>query len=98
MTETIAGEVIHVVPPDELDDYDLDPDLASLADSRYVLVCRKGGRPSWLERIVAFLRREPIEPVTLVADTAAEEGDEVTATVSETGIAGVYDVIEFESE
>ncbi|MBX0294834.1 DUF7526 family protein [Haloarcula nitratireducens] len=98
MTETITGEVIHVVPPDELDDYDLDPELASLADSRYVLVCRKGGRPSWLERIVAFFRRDPIEPVTLVADTAVDEGEEVTVRVSETGVAGVYDVVEFESE
>ncbi|MBX0325720.1 hypothetical protein EGH21_22135 [Halomicroarcula sp. F13] len=95
MTETITGEVVHVVPPEDLDDYELDPDLRSLADSRYVLVCRKGGRPSWLERVVAFFRRTPIEPVTLVADTAAEEGDDVTASVEETGVTGVYDVVEF---
>lgn len=96
MDETIAGEVIHVVGPDELDDYDLEPDLASLAESRYVVVCRKGGRPSWVERVWAFLRRRPIEPVTLVADTAVEEGQEITATVEETAVAGVYDVIEVE--
>ncbi|QIO23736.1 hypothetical protein [Haloarcula sp. JP-L23] len=95
MTETITGEVIHVVPPEDLDDYELDPDLQSLAEARYVLVCRKGGRPSWVERIVAFLRRTPIEPVTLVADRPAEEGDDVTARVESTGVTGVYDVVEF---
>ncbi|GGN97740.1 DUF7526 family protein [Haloarcula pellucida] len=95
MTETITGEVIHVVPPEDLDDYELDPDLQSLAETRYVLVCRKGGRPSWVERIVAFLRRTPIEPVTLVADRPAEEGEDVTASVESTGVTGVYDVIEF---
>jgi hypothetical protein len=95
MNETIAGEVIHVVPPDDHEDYDFEPELASLAESRYVIVCRKGGTPSWLERVVAFFRRQPIEPVTLVADSAAEEGTEITAAVEETTIAGVYDVTEF---
>ena len=95
MDETIAGEVIHVVPPADHEDYDFEPEMASLADSRYVIVCRKGGKPSWLERIAAFLRRQPIEPVTLVADSAAEEGTEITAAVEETMITGVYDVMEF---
>jgi hypothetical protein len=95
MDETIAGEVIHVVEPAEHEDYDFEPEMASLADSRYVIVCRKGGKPSWLERIAAFLRRQPIEPVTLVADSAAEEGTEITAAVEETTITGVYDVTEF---
>jgi hypothetical protein len=95
MNETIAGEVIHVVPPADHEDYDFEPEMASLADSRYVIVCRKGGTPSWLERIASFLRRQPIEPVTLVADSAAEEGAEITAAVEETTITGVYDVTEF---
>lgn len=94
MTETLEGEVIHVVPPEELDEYDLEADLAELAESRYVLVCRAGGAPSWFERLWAFLRRRPIEAVTLVSDTAASEGQEVTATVEETAMAGVYDVTE----
>jgi len=95
MTERITGEVIHVVEPDEQADYELEGTVAELADSRYILVCRKGGAPSFAERILAFFRRQPIEPVTLVADSAAEEGAEITATVEETTIAGVYDVTEF---
>ena len=94
MAETLTGEVLHVVPPEKLDEYDLDDALRRLADSRYVLVCRKGGAPSWIERVRSFLLRDPIEPVTLVADAAADEGEEVTATVEETTIAGVYDVRE----
>ena len=94
MAETLRVEVIHVVEPEELDEYDLDSELRALAESRYVLVCREGGSPSWLERVRSFLLREPIEPVTLVAATGASEGQEVTATVQETEIAGVYDVIE----
>jgi len=96
MTEQLTGEVIHVVPPDQLDEYELDSTVAALAESRYLLVCRKGGRPSWLERIVAFLRRDPIEPVTLVADDGASEGAEVTVTVTETAVSGVYEVRKFE--
>jgi len=96
MTERITGEVIHVVPPDELDDYELDSTVASLADSRYIIVCRKGGKPSFFERIVAFFRRNPIEPVTLVADVGPAEGTELTATVEATAVAGVYDVTEIE--
>lgn len=94
MAETLRGEVLHAVPPDDLDDYDLDDDLRSLAESRHVLVCRKGGAPTRFEQVKAFLLRRPIEPVTLVADDGASEGEEVTATVEETPIAGVYDVRE----
>ena len=94
MAETLRGEVLHVVAPEELDEYDLDGDLRALAESRYVLVCRKGGAPSWVERVLAFLTRRPIEPATLVAETAASEGQEVTATVEETGIPGVYEAVE----
>ena len=96
MAETLRGEVLHVVAPEELDEYDLDGELRALAESRYVLVCRKGGAPSWAERVRAFLTRRPIEPATLVAETAASEGQEVTATVEETRIPGVYEAVELE--
>jgi hypothetical protein len=94
MAETIAGEVIHVVEPSELDDYELEPELKSLAESRYILVCRKGGSPSWIERIAAFVRRDAIEPVTVVSETVADEGQEVTATVIKTELDGVYEATE----
>ena len=96
MPREITGEVIHVVPPEEQDDYDLDGTLADLAESRYILVCRKGGKPSFVERVVSFLKRDPIEPVTLVADSGVEEGEEISATVDFTTVDGVYDVIEIE--
>lgn len=94
MPREITGEVIHVVPPEDRADYDLDGTLADLAASRYILVCRKGGKPSFFERVVSFFRRDPIEPVTLVADSGADEGTEITATVDFTTVDGVYDVIE----
>jgi len=94
MDETIAGEVIHVVPPADHEDYDFEPEMASLADSRYVIVCRKGGKPSWLERVRSFFTRRPIEATTLVSETGADEGDEVTATVRETDLPGVYEATE----
>jgi len=94
MVETLEGEVIHVVAPEELDDYDLESELRSLAESRYVLVCRKGGIPSALQRLWSFLTRQPIEAVTVVTDTAASEGEEFTATVRETSITGVYEATE----
>jgi hypothetical protein len=97
MTETLRGEVIHVVDPTELDDYELDAELRSLADSRYVIVCREGGSPSWFERIRSFLTRKPIEAVTLVSDRGASEGNEVTATVRPTNIGGVYEATELEA-
>jgi hypothetical protein len=96
MAEQIAGEVIHVVPPAELDDYELDSAVESLAKTRYLLVCRKGGVPSFIERVIAFLRRDPIEPVTLVADSGRDEGTELTAVVEQTSVEGVYEVLEFE--
>ena len=37
MTETITGEVLHAVPPEELDDHDLEPSLRELAESSHVL-------------------------------------------------------------
>jgi hypothetical protein len=94
MTETITGEVIHVVGPDEHDEAQMLDDLAALAESRYVIVCREGGKPGLFERVWAFLKRDPIRPVTIVADEDAAEGDELTATVHETELPGVYDAIE----
>lgn len=96
MVERFRAEVVHVVPPADVDEYELEPELASLAESRYVLVCRKGGAPTWGERLKAFLLRDPIEAVTLVADTAVEEGREVTATVTTTEVAGVYEASSLE--
>lgn len=94
MVETVQGEVLHVVPPDERDDYDLDGDLRSLAESRYILVCRKGGHPSAFERIKSYLLRDPIEPVTIITERSASDGEEVTFDVRETEIAGVYEAVE----
>lgn len=91
MAETLQGEVIHVVAPADQEECELDAELRTLAESRYILVCRKGGSPSWFERIWSFLRGKPIEAVTLVTETAATEGQTVTATVEETGMAGVYE-------
>jgi hypothetical protein len=90
VTETIRGDVLHVVPPDELDDHELEPELRTLAESRYVLVLRRGGHPSILDLLWAFLRRDPIEAVTVVTDRRAEEGEEVTLSVEETAMTGVY--------
>lgn len=91
MTRTLDGEVLHVVPPEELDDYEIEEELRSLAESRYILVCRDGGSPSWFERVRSFVTREPIEAATLVAETGVDEGAEVTATVHETDLPGVYE-------
>jgi hypothetical protein len=46
MAEQLTGEVVHVVPPEELDDYDLEAEVRALAESRYLLVCRNGAGPS----------------------------------------------------
>ena len=94
MTETITGEVIHVIGPEELDEAELVGELRSLADARYVLVCREGGTPGWLERIWSFLTRDPIQPVTIVADEGPAEGTEITATVHETDLPGVYEAVD----
>ncbi|WP_299269218.1 DUF7526 family protein [Halorientalis sp.] len=98
MGERLRGEVLHVVAPTELDEYDLDTDVRNLAESRYLLVCWKGGSPSIFQRLKLILARSTLEPVTLIADDDAAEGDIVTATVEETDTAGVYDVIEVETE
>ncbi|WP_336035999.1 DUF7526 family protein [Halobacterium yunchengense] len=96
MPETLDTQVLAVVDPADVEADALQPGLRELAAERYVLVCRKGGRPSRLERVKAFVLRRPIEAVTLVADTAPEEGADVTARVEETDMVGVYDVTRFE--
>lgn len=96
MAETMEATVLHVVTPEELAEHDLEPELERLAESRYVLVCRAGGEPSILERITSFLLRRPIEAVTLVADDGVGEGEEVTATVAETELTGVYEATSLE--
>ena len=90
MTEEIRGEVLHVVPPDELGEHDLTSSLQELAESRYVIVVRKGGHPSLLQLLWAFVRRRPLEAVTVVTAHPHEEGDEVTVRVEDTELAGVY--------
>ncbi|WP_255151230.1 DUF7526 family protein [Halorarius halobius] len=87
---TLTGEVLHVVEDGEQAEYDLTDELAEMAASKRILVVREGGRPSWLERIAAFVRRDPIEAVTVVTASAAGEGQEVTAEVRETELPGVY--------
>lgn len=96
MTETFQVEVLHVVAPDELDDHDLDPDLRDRADGQYLLVCRRGGAPSLVERLWAFLRRDPIEAITVVSPSGAEPGTEHAVTVDETNLAGVYERVSVE--
>lgn len=96
MSETLRATVLHVVPPEKLAEHELEPELERIAESRYVLVCRRGGSPSLLDRIRSFLFRRPIEAVTVVTDAAAEEGQEVTATVTETDLAGVYEATSLE--
>jgi hypothetical protein len=82
--------VLHVIHPDELDEHDLSPGLREVAESRYVVVLRRGGHPSILDLIWAFVRRNPIEAVTVVADQRIEEKDDGTLTVEKTAMAGVY--------
>lgn len=93
MTQTITGDVLHVIPPDELEEHDLQPALAERAESRYVLVCRRGGKPSLLEKLRGFLARNPIEAITIITDQQAEEGEEIQVTVRETEIPRVYETI-----
>ncbi|MDS0295395.1 DUF7526 family protein [Halogeometricum luteum] len=100
MTEAIHSEVLHVVPPSELDEHDLTSSLQQLAESRYVIVVRKGSHPSLLQLLWAFLRRQPLEAVTIVTADPYEEGDEVTLRVEETELTGVYvvaDLFDFRS-
>jgi len=93
VSETFHGELIRVIPPSEVDDHELEPAMAELAASRSILVCRRGGAPSLLELLWAFLKRDPIEPVTIVADIDSEiaEGTEMTVRTNETDLAGVYE-------
>lgn len=95
---TFSAEVMHVVGPDERDDHDLTPYLERVSEDRYVLVVRKGGSPSFLDRILAFFRRDPIEAVTVIADDEYEEGDELHVTATETEMAGVFDATEIREE
>ncbi|MBB6646108.1 DUF7526 family protein [Halobellus ruber] len=93
MSEQFRGEVLHIVSPEEASDHDLEPAMERLVGSRSILVCRRGGAPSLLELLWAFLRRDPIEPVTILADVdegTITEGDEITAQVAGTELAGVY--------
>jgi len=93
MTQRIKGDVLHAIPPDELGDHELEPELRRLAESKYVLVCRRGGHPSIFGLLWAYLRRDPIEAVTVVTEQPAEEGDSIAVTAEETAIAGVYTTI-----
>lgn len=90
MSETIEGDVLHVIPPEEVGEHEMEPQLQSLAEARYVLVCRRGGHPSIFGLLWAYLKRDPIEAVTVVTEQAAEEGDSISLTVEETAMTGVY--------
>lgn len=96
MSETFQGEVLLSISPEELGEHDLEPDLHDWAasESRHILVCRKGGHPSILQLIWAFIRRDPIEPVTLLSDAGVEEGTEITVTAEKTELTGVYTATE----
>ncbi|WP_277556133.1 DUF7526 family protein [Halobaculum limi] len=94
MTERFDVEVLHVISPEEVADADLEPTLADAAEGRYVVVCRAGGVPSWIERIRAFVARDPIEAVTIVTDEPATEGEELSLVVEETDLSGVYEAVE----
>jgi len=95
VSEIIEGEVLFVVSPDELEEHELTDELRKLAatEDRHVLVCREGGHPSWPERIWSFLRRKPIEAVTVLADTepTIQVGEEITVRVTETELTAVYE-------
>lgn len=90
MTETFEGDVLHAIPPEEVGDHDLEPELQTLAEAQYVLVCRRGGHPSIFGLLWAYIRGNPLEAVTIVTDQPAEEGDSISVTVEETAMAGVY--------
>lgn len=96
MVETLSGEVVYAVPPSELDDCDLREEVRALAESRHVLVCRAGGAPSLFERALAFVLGRRIEAVTLLTEAPVAEGEQITATVRETSVAGVYEATSVE--
>jgi len=95
---TFSAEVMHVVGPDERDDHDLTPYLERISEDRYVLVVRRGGTPSLLDRVLAFLRRDPIEAVTVITDDEYEEGDELQVTATATEMQGVFDATDVRKE
>ncbi|MFB6078106.1 MAG: hypothetical protein ABEJ80_03905 [Halarchaeum sp.] len=88
--ERITGEVVHVLGPDEHEDA-LQADLRELAAGHHVVVCRRGGSPSFLERALAFLRGASIDAVTVVLDDPPGEGETLAVDARETAIPGVYD-------
>ena len=94
VSRIIEGKVLFVVSPDELGEHELTDELRELAatEDQHVLVCREGGHPSWPERIWSFLRRKPIEAVTVLADTdhSITVGEEISVRVTETELASVY--------
>lgn len=93
MSESFRGEVIRVIPSEETAEHELEPAMEELAASRSILVCRRGGAPSLLEFLWAIIRRDPIEPVTIVADLGegtVADGDEITTRIASTDLAGVY--------
>jgi hypothetical protein len=93
---TLRGEVVYAIDADEVEEYDLRDELAALADSHRILVLREGGKPSRLERLVSFLRRTPIEAVTVVTDDPAEEGEAVELEVQETELVNVFVAIDLD--
>ena len=90
-TETITGTVIHVVPPDDRDDHDLDSALAERAAGNYVVVCRRGGSPSFLRRVWSLLRGGSIDAITIVTADEYAEGDRIALEATPVGPTGVYD-------
>jgi hypothetical protein len=46
-----------------------------------------------LQLLWAFLKRKPLEAVTVISTDPAEEGDTVSLQVEETTMTGVYRVI-----
>lgn len=93
MSERIEGDVLHAIPPEELGEHELEPELRRLAESNYVVVCRRGGHPSIFGLLWAYIRRDPIEAVTIITDQPAEEGDSIAVTAEETAMAGVYTTV-----
>lgn len=96
MNEVFEGSVLFSISPDELDEHNLTEEIRNLAaaEARHVIVCRKGGTPSWTERIWAFIRRKPIEAETVIANVReeglVEEGNLIRVPVYETDYPGVW--------
>lgn len=92
MCDSFRGTVLYALSPAELDQDGLTDELRELAaaESAHVLVCREGGRPSLLSRLLAFVRRDPIVAVTIVTDDDVAVGERITVSVEETALDGVY--------